>query len=293
VGDDRGGPRKGGPRNSSHLRRGLWYHAGPMKAWTATRFRQAKGRQKLACLTAYDSLTARLIDEAGLPLILVGDTLGMTLLGYTSTLPVTMEQMLHHAAAVSRGVAHALVVADLPFLSYQCSTEQALLNAGRFLKEAGADAVKIEGGAFRADLVRLLAANGIPVMGHIGLTPQSVHTLGGYKVQGRGAEEAARLRADAAALDAAGVFALVLECIPAALAGEITASVAAPTIGIGAGPACDGQVLVSTDMLGLDERFRAKFVKRYADIGGRMRAAFAAYGQEVAEGKFPGPEHGY
>ena len=264
-----------------------------MKTWTATRIRQAKGKQKLACLTAYDCATARMIDEAGLPLIMVGDSLGMTVLGYDTTIPVTMEQMLHHTAAVVRGVKNALVIADMPFLSYQVSIEAGIANAGRLIKEAGADAVKIEGGAFRADLVRALTANGIPVVGHIGLTPQSIRELGGYKVQGRTAPAAARLREDALALAEAGIFALVLECLPSPLAGEITAAVPVPTIGIGAGPACDGQVLVSHDMLGLNEQFHPKFVKRYAELAPLMRNAFAAYAKDVAEGTFPGPEHGY
>ena len=263
-----------------------------MKTWTATRIRQAKGKQKLACLTAYDYATARMIDEAGIPLILVGDSLGMTVLGYDTTIPVTMEQMLHHTAAVVRGVKNALVIADMPFLSYQTSIETGIANAGRLLKEAGADAVKIEGGAFRADLVRALTANGIPVVGHIGLTPQSIRKLG-YKVQGKTPSAAAQLHEDAIALAEAGIFALVLECLPSPLAAEITAAVPVPTIGIGAGAACDGQVLVSHDMLGLTEEFQPKFVKRYADLAPQMRAAFAAYAKEVGDGTFPGPEHGY
>jgi len=214
-------------------------------------------------------------------------------LGYDTTIPVTMEQMLHHTAAVVRGVKNALVIADMPFLSYQTSIETGITNAGRLLKEAGADAVKIEGGAFRADLVRTLVANGIPVVGHIGLTPQSIRELGGYKVQGRTAPAAARLREDASALSEAGIFALVLECLPSPLAAEIPAAVPVPTIGIGAGPGCDGQVLVSHDMLGLNEQFQPRFVKRYADLAPQMRAAFAAYAREVGDGTFPAPEHGY
>jgi len=264
-----------------------------MKMWTVTRIRQAKGKQRLACLTAYDCPTARMVDEAGIPLILVGDSVGMAVLGYDSTLPVTMEQMLHHTAAVVRGVQNALVIADMPFLSYQVSIESGIINAGRLLKEAGADAVKIEGGAFRADLVRALVANGIPVIGHIGLTPQSVREFGGFKVQGRTSAAAAQLRADALALAEAGIFALVLECIPAVLGADITTAVSVPTIGIGAGPLCDGQVLVSSDMLGLNDQFQPRFVKRYANLAPQMRAAFAAYAREVADGTFPGPEHGY
>lgn len=264
-----------------------------MKTWTTQHIRQAKGREKLPCLTAYDATTARLIDEAGLPLILVGDSLGMTMLGYDTTLPVTMAQMLDHTAAVARGAPHALVVADMPFLSYQVSIEQALLHAGGFLKDANADAVKIEGGAFRAALVRTLTRNGIPVMGHIGLTPQSIRELGGFKVQGRLPAAAESLRDDAVALAEAGAFALVLECMPPGLAAAITAAVPIPTIGIGAGPACDGQVLVCHDMLGLNDRFQPRFVKRYADLGAQMRTAFAAYARDVQAGTFPGPEHLY
>ncbi len=264
-----------------------------MKTWTTQRIRESKGRQKLPCLTAYDATTARLIDEAGVPLILVGDSLGMTMLGYETTLPVTMEQMLDHTAAVVRGTKQALVVADMPFLSYQVSIEQALLHGGRFLKESGADAVKIEGGAFRADLVCSLTRNGIPVMGHIGLTPQSVRELGGFKVQGRLPAAAATLRDDALALAEAGAFAIVLECMPPSLAGAITAAAPVPTIGIGAGPECDGQILVCHDMLGLNDQFQPRFVKRYADLGAQMRAAFAAYAQDVTGGVFPGPEHSY
>ena len=264
-----------------------------MKRWTVTRIRQAKGKQRIACLTAYDYTTARMVDEADIPLVLVGDSLGMTMLGYDTTIPVTMEQMLHHTAAVVRGVKNALVIADMPFLSYQISIETGITNAGRMLKEAGADAVKIEGGAFRTDLVQALIANGIPVVGHIGLTPQSIREMGGYKVQGRTSAAAAQLRADALALADAGIFALVLECIPAALAAEITAAIPVPTIGIGAGPFCDGQVLVSHDMLGLNDQFQPKFVKRYANLAPQMRAAFSAYVREVTDGSFPGPEHGY
>ena len=265
----------------------------PMKTWTVTRIRESKGRQKLACLTAYDCTTAHLIDEAGLPLILVGDSLGMTMLGYDTTLPVTMEHMLHHTAAVVRGVKNALVVADMPFLSYQVTIGDGVQNAGRLLKEAGADAVKIEGGEIRVELIRTLIANGIPVMGHLGLTPQSINAFGGYKVQGRDQKTADQLRADALLLAEAGVFAIVLECVPVPLAASITAAVSVPTIGIGAGPACDGQVLVSHDMLGLNESFKPRFVKQYASLAAQMRIAFAAYAGEVASGAYPAPEHGY
>lgn len=260
--------------------------------WTAPRIRAAKGRQKLAMLTAYDAATARLMDEAGLPLILVGDSLGMSALGYANTLPVTLEQMLHHTAAVVRGVTSALVISDLPFLTYQVSVAQALESAGRCLKEAGADAVKIEGGAFRAPAVQALVENGIPVLGHIGLLPQSVKAMGGFRVQGRTAEDAARLIEDAQALEAAGVFALVLEGMPAEVAGKITAAVGMPTIGIGAGPQCDGQVLVINDLLGLTEK-PPKFAKAYVDVRTAMQMAIAAYKTDVEGGTFPGPEHCY
>lgn len=261
--------------------------------WTVTRIKGLKGKSKVTCLTAYDYISARLLDEAGIQIALVGDSLGMTMLGYDSTLPVTMAEMLHHTAAVSRAVKKALVVGDMPFLSYQGAVDQAVDNAGRFLKEAGADAIKLEGGALRVPLVQRLVDNGIPVMGHIGLTPQSVHAFGGYKVQGREPTAAQKLLADAEALDAAGVFALVLEGVPAELAGEITEAVAVPTIGIGAGPRCDGQVLVMHDLLGLVEDFKPRFVKRYAELGPEIRKAFETYKKEVEEGIFPDEEHSY
>jgi 3-methyl-2-oxobutanoate hydroxymethyltransferase len=265
-----------------------------MKRWTTLKVRQCKGVRRLACLTAYDYPAARLLDAAGIPLLLVGDSLAMVVLGHQTTLPATMEQMLHHTAAVARGAREALVVADMPFMSYQASDEQALVNAGRFLQEAGADAVKLEGGARRVGIVRKMTENGIPVLGHIGLTPQSVLTLGGHKVQGRQPAEAAQLEADAVALCAAGVFALILECVPAALAGRITRAVPVPTIGIGAGAACDGQVLVLHDMLGLtpaDEQPR--FVKRYAELADTTRRAAEEYMRDVEGGIFPSPEQGY
>jgi 3-methyl-2-oxobutanoate hydroxymethyltransferase len=260
--------------------------------WTADRIRALKGHGRFACLTAYDFAFARILDEAGIPLLLVGDSLGMTVLGYETTLPVTMAQMLHHTSAVARGTRRALVVGDMPFLSYQATVEHAVANAGRFLQR-GADAVKIEGGAFRAPVVRALLANGIPVMGHIGLTPQSVRAMGGFKVQGRPPEVAERLRADARALEEAGVFALVLEGMPAALARAITAEVRVPTVGIGAGADCDGQVLVLHDLLGLSGELRPKFVKRYAELGSEVRRAAAAFKEDVEAGRFPGPEHSY
>jgi 3-methyl-2-oxobutanoate hydroxymethyltransferase len=261
--------------------------------WTAPKIRNLKGTGKVASLTAYDFSTARLLDEAGIHLVLVGDSLGMTMLGYENTLPVTMSEMLHHTAAVARGVKNALVVADMPFLSYQVSVEQALLNAGRFVKESGADAVKIEGGASRAPTIRALVENGIPVLGHIGLTPQSIHAMGGYKVQGKSFEDAQRITDAAKSVEEAGVFAMVLEAIPAALAGEITAAVSVPTIGIGAGSNCDGQVLVVHDILGLYGEFKPRFVKRYANLGPEIRKALAQYKKEVEDGSYPGPEHSY
>lgn len=264
-----------------------------MTNWTASRIKATKGRQKLACLTAYDYSTALIMDQVGIELILVGDSLGMTVLGYSTTLPVTMEQMLHHTSAVVRGVKNALVVADMPFMSYQSSIETALVNAGRFIKEAGAGAVKIEGGAFRAPLIQALVQNGIPVLGHIGLTPQSVCALGGYKVQGRDDDSARRLIEDARILEQSGVFAIVLECIPSALAREITRTVSVPTIGIGAGPDCDGQILVVHDMLGLYSDITPKFVKRYANLAEEMKRAFEMYKEEVKTGKFPSDIHTY
>ena len=263
-----------------------------MKTWNTAKIKAMKGGDKFACLTAYDYSSAQLADIAGIPLLLVGDSLGMTVLGHTSTLPVTMADMLHHTAAVVRGVSNALVVADMPFLSYQISIEEGLRNAGRFIQESGADAVKIEGGAIRSDLVKALTQNGIPVLGHIGLTPQSVNTLGGYKVQGKTREAQDQLIADAQALSEAGAFAIVLECVPPDIGAAITATVPVPVIGIGAGPSCDGQMLVMHDMLGLTER-PPKFTKAYAGLADAMRTAFSAYASEVAAGTFPAPEHCY
>jgi len=261
--------------------------------WTATRIQACKGREKIACLTAADFAVARLMDQAGVPLILVGDSLGMTTLGYDTTLPVTIEDMLHHTAAVVRGIKDALVIADMPFMSYQVSPAQALKNAGRLVQEAGADGVKIEGGKIRARTVARLVANGIPVLGHLGLTPQSVRAMGGYKVQGRRPDEAKQLIMDAKALEKAGVFAIVLECIPEDLAHEVTDAVGVPTIGIGAGRYCDGQILVVTDMLGIDTAVKTKFTKRYAELGQAMTTAFKAYVADVGTGDFPATEHAF
>jgi 3-methyl-2-oxobutanoate hydroxymethyltransferase len=264
-----------------------------IQKWTASRISAMKGQGAFACLTAYDFTTARILDEAGIPLVLVGDSLAMAVLGYETTLPVSMDAMLHHTAAVVRGVKNALVVADMPFMSYQVSTEQALENAGRFIKEAGAGAVKIEGGGFRAPLVKALTANGIPVLAHIGLTPQSIRALGGYKVQGRQSSQARHLIKDAQALENAGAFAIVLECLPPALGKKITKAIGIPAIGIGAGPQCDGQILVTHDLLGLSGNFTPKFVKRYANLGDAIKKALAAYKADIEQGRFPGPEHCY
>lgn len=249
--------------------------------------------ERFAMLTAYDAHSARLLDEAGIPLILVGDTLGMVMLGHPTTLPVTMEDMLHHTAAVVRGRQHALVVGDMPFMSYQGSAEEGFRNAGRFLKEAGAHAVKLEGGGRVLDLVRSLTDAGIPVMGHLGLTPQSVHQLGGYRVQGRTEEQAHRIVQDAKDLEAAGAFALVLEAVPAPVAAAVTRSLQIPTIGIGAGRDCDGQVLVWHDFLGITDGPLPRFVKRYAELGAEIKRAAEEFREEVAAGSYPAPEHTY
>ena len=261
---------------------------------TTVTLREMKDRgEKISMLTAYDYPIARLLDEAGIEVILVGDSVAMVGLGYETTLPVTMEEMLHHVRAVSRGVKRALLVADMPFGSFQASVEEGVRNAGRFLKEAGAQAVKLEGGREVADLTRRLTSVGIPVMGHLGLTPQMVHQFGGFKVQGRTAAAAERLREDALLLEEVGVFALVLEGIPWQVAEVITRELRIPTIGIGAGSSCDGQVLVTNDLLGLFDDFAPKFVKRYANLKETIAAAFTRYRQEVKAGEFPGPEHAF
>ncbi|MCI0483059.1 MAG: 3-methyl-2-oxobutanoate hydroxymethyltransferase [candidate division NC10 bacterium] len=261
---------------------------------TTVTLREMKDRgERISMLTAYDYPIARLLDEAGIEVILVGDSLAMVGLGYETTLPVTMEEMLHHVRAVSRGVKRALLVADMPFGSFQASVEEGIRNAGRFLKEAGAQAVKLEGGREVADLTQRLTSVGIPVMGHLGLTPQMVHQFGGFKVQGRTAAAAERLREDARLLEEAGVFALVLEGIPWQVAEVITKELRIPTIGIGAGSSCDGQVLVTNDLLGLFDDFTPKFVKRYANLKETIATAFTRYRQEVRAGEFPGPEHAF
>lgn len=266
--------------------------AAKIQKWTADKIRALKGHGRFACLTAADCGTARMLDEAGIPLILVGDSLAMTVLGYRNTLPVTVDQMLHHTAAVARGTRRALVVADMPFMSYQVSAAQAVKNAGRFIKEAGADAVKIEGGAIRVETIKALVANGIPVLGHIGLTPQSVKA-GGYRVKGRTLPEARTLIGDARSIARAGAFAIVIECVPAVLGRRLTAAAPVPTIGIGAGPGCDGQILVTHDLLGMFQDFTPKFARRYADLGAAMRRAFAAFRDDVARGRFPSNAESY
>jgi len=252
-----------------------------------------KKGQKITMLTAYDYPTALVLDQEGVDMILVGDTLGMVVLGYDSTLPVTMEDMIHHTKAVMRGAGHAMVIADMPFMSYQISAEEALRNAGRFLKETGCQAVKLEGGRDVAEITRRIVAAGIPVMGHIGLTPQSIHQFGGFKVQGKGDKAAQRILEDAKILEDSGAFSIVLECVPKELARTITASLEIPTIGIGAGVHCDGQVLVVNDMLGLFERFTPKFVKKYGQLNGLIRASVKTYIDEVKTGTFPDDSHSY
>lgn len=254
---------------------------------------KAEGR-KIPVLTAYDFQTARILDEAGIPLLLVGDSCGMVEAGYETTLPVTLEEMIYHCRAVARGRASALVVADMPFASYQVSRKEAKRNACRLVKEGGAEAVKLEGGVRMAETIRAIAEMDVPVMGHIGLTPQSVHRMGGYKVQGRSKTEAEALLEDARSIEEAGAFSIVLEGIPAPLAKEITASLSIPTIGIGAGPDCDGQVLVVNDMLGLIFGNRVpKFVKKYADLNRIISLAVGEFIKDVEEGKFPSKEHTY
>lgn len=255
------------------------------------RERKAAG-EKLTVLTCYDALFARLLDGT-VDILLVGDSVNQVVAGRETTLDASLDQMIYHAAAVRRGASRSLVFVDLPFLSYQVSVEDAIRNAGRVLKETGAAGVKLEGGAPMAETVRALVRIGIPVMGHLGLTPQSVHQLGGYRVQGRDRAEAERLRTDARALQDAGACAMVLELVPAALAAEVSRSLSVPTIGIGAGPGCDGQVLVLHDMLGLNEGFQPRFLKTYADLSATVREAALAYAADVRAGKYPGTEHSF
>jgi 3-methyl-2-oxobutanoate hydroxymethyltransferase len=261
---------------------------------TITEIKEMKQRkEKIPMLTAYDYVTAKMVDEAGMPLILVGDSLGMVMLGYESTIPVTMEEMIHHTKAVVRGAEKALIIGDMPFMTYHVSVSDALYNAARFIQEGGAQAVKLEGGEVVAEKVRRLVDCGIPVMGHIGLTPQFMHQLGGFKVRGKEVEEAKKLLKDARILEEAGAFAIVLECTPAPLSNLITQKLTIPTIGIGAGPDCDGQVQVISDMLGLYTEFVPRHAKQYARLAGEIKTAVSSYISEVKSESFPTMEHSY
>lgn len=261
---------------------------------TTTQIREMKKKgEKIAMVTAYDYPIAKLADEAGIPVLLVGDSLGMVVLGYESTIPVTMDEMIHHTKAVVRGAKHAFIIGDMPFMTYQISTEDAMRNAARFIQEGGAQAIKLEGGETVADKVSRIVAAGIPVQGHIGLTPQSINQLGGFKVQGKTPEVAARLLNDAKALENAGVFSIVLECIPTPLAKLITERVSVPTIGIGAGKYCDGQVQVISDMLGLYTDFVPKHAKQYAKLNTSITSSLAKYIDEVKSGDFPTAKQSY
>lgn len=261
---------------------------------TVSTLQQAKENgQKITMLTAYDYSTAKLMDEAGIDMILVGDSLGNVILGYEDTISVTMEDMIHHGAAVSRGVKETMVVVDMPFMSYQISVEEAVTNAGRLMKEGRANAVKLEGGKSVCPQIKAITQAGIPVVAHLGLTPQSINALGGYKVQGKSEDAAKKLLEDALAVQEAGAFALVLECVPTKLASLITKKLAIPTIGIGAGNECDGQVLVYQDMLGMFSDYVPKFVKQFAQVGEIMKKAFTDYKEEVASGAFPAEKNSY
>lgn len=259
---------------------------------TSVTFKEAKKKgEKLSMLTAYDYTTAKLIDESGVDSILVGDSLGMVVLGYEDTLSVTMEDMIHHTSAVARGAKNALIIADMPFMSYQTSVYDAVVNAGRLVKEGRAQAVKLEGGFEFCEHIKAIVNASIPVCAHIGLTPQSVNAFGGFKVQGKGKKAAQKLLDEARAVEEAGAFAVVLECVPAKLAEKISQSISIPTIGIGAGAGCDGQVLVYQDMLAVYSDFKPKFVKQYAQVGEIMKDAFRQYISEVKSGAFPSEEH--
>jgi 3-methyl-2-oxobutanoate hydroxymethyltransferase len=249
--------------------------------------------KRITVLTAYDAPMARLLGNCGVDILLVGDSLGMVVLGYDSTVPVTMDEMLHHAKAVRRGAPDSFIVGDMPFGSYHTGVRDAVINGQRFLKEAGCDGVKLEGGLAMCGIVKALVEAGVPVMAHIGLTPQTASQLGGYKVQGKGIDEARKLLAEAKGLEAVGAFGIVLECVPSKLARVIGKSLTIPTIGIGAGVDCDGQVLVTHDLLGMFEKFTPKFVKKYADLAPTMKNAVESYVAEVKEGSYPGPEHGF
>ena len=261
---------------------------------TTRRLQEMKeSSERIACLTAYDHLMASILDQAGIDVILIGDSAGTVFAGYDTTIPMTMEQMLYHAEVVGRAVSRALVVGDLPFMSYQVSEEDALRNAGRFIKEALTEGVKLEGGEKICSTVERIVDSGIPVMGHLGLTPQSIHQFGTYETRGASEPEAKRILSDARALQDAGIFALVLEKIPAELAEKVTESLRVPTIGIGAGPRCDGQILVTHDMLGLFTKFQPRFVRRYAELESAMATAFDHYCRDVKEGSFPADEESY
>lgn len=262
-----------------------------MKNTSVTFKESKKNGEKVTMLTAYDYTTAKLLDESGVDSILVGDSLGMVVLGYDDTLSVTMEDMIHHSAAVARGAKNALVITDMPFMSYQTSVYDAVVNAGRLVKEGKAQAVKLEGGIEFCEHIKAIVKASIPVCAHIGLTPQSINAFGGFKVQGKGKEEAQRLLDEARAVEEAGAFAVVLECVPAKLAKKISESISIPTIGIGAGAGCDGQVLVYQDMLAMYSDFKPKFVKQYAQVGSVMKDAFRQYIDEVKSGAFPREEH--
>ncbi len=265
-----------------------------MKKVTIQTLRKMKqAGERIAMLTAYDATFARLLDRAGVDALLVGDSLGMVIQGHDTTLPVTMDQMVYHCSMVARGAETAHLVGDLPFGAYQASADEAVKNAMRLVAEGGMEAVKLEGGAEYAEVIARIVRAGVPVMGHIGLTPQSVHKLGGYVVQGRSEEKAQKLLADAQALEKAGCYALVLEMMPAELAAEITRSVSIPVIGIGAGAGCDGQVLVCYDLLGMNPEFSPRFVKKYLDLGVAIRDAVMRYCDDVRHGAFPGPEHSF
>lgn len=266
-----------------------------VRALTIREYVQKKEKgEKIVMVTAYDALFGRLVDEAGVDAVLVGDSLGNVVAGLDTTLPVTLDQMIYHGTIVRRGVKRALLFVDMPFLTYQASAEQAILNCGKVLQQTGASAVKMEGaGAEMAETVRRVVGAGIPVVGHIGFTPQSVHTLGGARVQGRDASNASRLIDEARRLEDAGAFSIVLELVPGELAEKITAAVTVPTIGIGAGARCDGQVLVLPDLLGLNDRFAPKFLKRYAELAGDVRGAVERFASDVRGGKYPGPEHSF
>ncbi|MBQ0078483.1 MAG: 3-methyl-2-oxobutanoate hydroxymethyltransferase [Eubacterium sp.] len=264
-----------------------------MKRTVATLLKQKAEGEKISMLTCYDYSTAKLVDKAGIDMILVGDSLGMTMLGYPDTLAVTMEDMIHHGKAVCRGVKETFVVMDMPFMSYQTSVYDALVNAGRLIKETGGNAVKLEGGAAVCEQIKAITDAGIPVCAHIGMTPQSVNAYGGFKVQGKDAVKAQQIINDALAVQEAGAFMVVLECVPAKLAALITEKLDIPTIGIGAGAGCDGQVLVWQDMLALFDDFVPKFVKQFGQVGEAMVNGFKAYDEEVKAGTFPAPEHTY